>query len=894
MMADDGLTGTLTFLFTDIEGSTSLWERQRGDMPAALSRHDELVRSAIEAHSGRVFSTGGDGFAAVFSRAGDALRGALQAQRALSVEPWSATTQLRVRMGLHSGDAHERGGDFFGPTVNRAARIMSAACGGQVLLSSATAGIADLGDDISLAALGPVTLKGIDRPIVLHELVAAGVRQVGGVVADSAKGNLPSPVNEFVGDIAGLLRRLDDLSDVRLVTLTGPGGVGKTRLACEVGGLVSARYPDGVWIVELAAVLDSDEVLAVAASILRVIPDAGASIEDALRTWLSGRRMLLIIDNCEHVLAAAARLANLAVSASQTVTVIATSREPLGLSGEVIRSVASLEPAGDGATLFADRARAVNEHFRLDESTTADVVAICSRLDGIPLAIELAAARARSLAPGEILQRLTDRFRLLRGSGRDGIERQHTLRATVTWSYQLLSTDEQLLFDRLAVFAGWFDLAGVEAVCSDDRLDELDIVDLLGSLVDKSMVVADQIDSSSRYRMLETLRQFAEERLDAAGDTITFRDRHLAVLLAATPAHAARLCSPAEGLELRWFSDRWDNIRAAFQWAIASGEHSAAATLLRIVRWHAFVSGSWETEVWAEQLIAVTENTSNAAVGHSVLSSWASVRFDPASAQNHADCTLELPDVDESVRSTAWFNVALAALFSGDTDRAFDAATRALDCAQRGDEGFPEMWALQAMVICQTDPTAHAAGFDALHAFADRTGCPSAIALAWGVHSAMLTSTDDPDLIDRLLREADHAARLLDSIGGDAVVSANLTMGRINLLTARLIRSDAASIAELLGRLDADTARASAPSALDCIMRWLIAVEPSPTAATLVGFAATHLNWMFHREWHPLADDCTARFPDWPALSSAGAALTQDAAMVVALTELRRIALEPS
>lgn len=891
-MTDDGLTGTLTFLFTDIEGSTSLWERQRGDMPAALARHDELVRSAIEAHSGQVFSTGGDGFAAVFGRAGDALRGALHAQRALSLEPWSATTQLRVRMGLHSGDAHERGGDFFGPTVNRAARIMSAACGGQVLLSSATAGIADLSSEMSLAALGPVRLKGIDRPIVLHELVADGITHVGGVVADSAKGNLASPVNEFVGDIAGLLRRLDDLTDVRLVTLTGPGGVGKTRLACEVGGLVSARYPDGVWIVELAAVLDSDEVLATAASTLRVIPDAGTSTEDALRTWLSGRRMLLIIDNCEHVLAAAARLANLAVSASHTITVIATSREPLGLASEVVRTVASLEPAGDGSTLFADRARAVNEHFRLDESTTADVVAICSRLDGIPLAIELAAARARSLAPGEILQRLTDRFRLLRGSGRDGIERQHTLRATVTWSYQLLSADEQLLFDRLAVFAGWFDLADVEAVCRDDRLDELDIVDLLGSLVDKSMVVADQIDSSSRYRMLETLRQFAEERLDAAGDTTTFRDRHLVVLLAATPAHAARLCSPAQGLELRWFSDRWDNIRAAFQWAIASGEHSAAASLLRIVRWHAFVSGSWETEVWAEQLIAAADDTPEAAVGHCVLSSWASVRFDGALAQHHAHRALELEDVDESIRSMAWFNVALTALFSGDSERACDAATRALDCAQRSDEAFVEMWALQAMVVCQTDQTAHAEGLDALHAFADRTGCPTAIALASGVH-AMVTSTDDRDLCDRLLGEADQAAPLLDSIGGDAVVSAILTSGRINLLTARTTRSDAGTIAELLGRLDGDAARSSAPGALDCSMRWLMAVEPSPTAATLVGFAATHLNWMLHRDWHQLTDDCTARFPDWDVLSSAGAALTQDAAILVALNELRRIMLEP-
>ncbi len=893
MMADDGLTGTLTFLFTDIEGSTSLWERQRGDMPAALARHDELVRIAIEAHSGRVFSTGGDGFAAVFGRAGDALRGARQAQRALSLEPWSATTQLRVRMGLHSGDAHERGGDFFGPTVNRAARIMSAACGGQVLLSAATAGIADLGDEMSLAALGPVRLKGIDRPIVLHELVADGVRQVGGVVADSAKGNLPSPVNEFVGDIAGLLRRLDDLTDVRLVTLTGPGGVGKTRLACEVGGLVSARYPDGVWIVELAAVLDSDEVLATAASTLRVIPDAGTSTEDALRTWLSGRRMLLIIDNCEHVLAAAARLANLAVSASQTITVITTSREPLGLSGEVIRTVASLEPAGDGSTLFADRARAVNEHFRLDESTTADVVAICSRLDGIPLAIELAAARARSLAPGEILQRLTDRFRLLRGSGRDGIERQHTLRATVTWSYELLSADEQLLFDRLAVFAGWFDLASVEAVCSDDRLDELDIVDLLGSLVDKSMVVAKQIDSSSRYRMLETLRQFAEERLDAAGDTTTFRDRHLAVLLAATPAHAARLCSQFEGSEIRWFSDRWDNIRAAFQWAIASGEYSAAAALLRSVRWHAFVKGMWETEVWAEQLIVAAEGTSNAALGHSVLSSWASVRFEPDGAQHHAHRTLELPDVDESVRSMAWYNIALAALFSSDPDLVSSAAERALDSAQRGDEGFAEMWALQAMVVSRTDPTDFHAGLDALQAFADRTGCPTAIALACGMLGGEPSIISDRDLFDRVLREADRAELLLESIGGDAVVGGILTAARITLLTARNARSDAADIATLLSRLDGDAARATAPGALDCVMRWLVTVEPSPTAATLAGFAATHLNWLLRKEWHQLTDDCAARFPDWPALSSAGAALTQDAAILVALNELRRIALEP-
>ena len=436
-------SGTVTFLFTDIEGSTRLWDEHPRIMRAALERHDAILRDAINECDGLVFSTGGDGVAAAFGRADMAVRAAIAAQRALRSEPWPDGAELRVRMGMHTGEAHERDGDYFGPPVNLAARIMASASGGQVLVSEVTTSIVEPDAGLSWVELA----------------------------RSASKGNLPVASSTFVGRITDLQRRVADLRDHQLVTLTGPGGVGKTRLAIEVAALAAETAPDGTWIVELGPVTDPNAVVAAVAASLAVQPQPGLSLQDAHLDLLRRRRLLLVIDNCEHVLDATAAMVRAVTSRCPTTTVLATSREPLGVSGEQVRIVPSLESDGEASQLFIDRARAADGSFNPGDEDLGAIRAICQHLDGIPLAIELAAARCRSLSPTEILERLGDRFRLLRGTGRGGIERHQTLRAAVAWSYNLLSDSEHHLFDRLSAIAGTFELAATEAICADDLLD---------------------------------------------------------------------------------------------------------------------------------------------------------------------------------------------------------------------------------------------------------------------------------------------------------------------------------------------------------------------------------------------------------------------------------------
>jgi predicted ATPase len=398
--------------------------------------------------------------------------------------------------------------------------------------------------------------------------------------------------------VAELHRRVGDLGRRRLVTLTGPGGVGKTRLAIEIGALVGDDFPDGIWMVELAPVPDPDAVHAAVASTLGVLPQQGMTTLEAILEWIHNRRLLLILDNCEHVLAPVVSLTAAIIASNQAVTVLATSREPLGLSGERVVPVPPLEP-DDGIELFCDRAAALDASVAFSEDDRATIGAICARLDGIPLAIELAAARSRSLGPADLLARLDDRFRLLRSGGRGGLERHQTLRATVRWSYLLLDRAEQALFDRLSVFAGGFDLAAVEAVCAAEPIDELDAVDVLGALVDKSLVVATRSEGSTRYRLLETLRQYGEERLEERGETMVMWDRHL--------AHYAALAIQAYQL---WMSERywqgaavfdreWDNFRAAHIAALMTGDFGPAEAILAATYGPALHEQRFEFLEWA-------------------------------------------------------------------------------------------------------------------------------------------------------------------------------------------------------------------------------------------------------------------------------------------------------
>jgi predicted ATPase/class 3 adenylate cyclase len=572
-------SGTVTFLFTDIEGYTRLSEAAPEIMPAALERHDAIVRSAIQKHDGYIFATGGDGFAAAFSRAGSALSAATAAQSVLAVEPWPEAAPLRVRMALHTGEATERAGDYFGTPVNQAARLMALGHGGQVLCSAVTAAL--VGDKVPLVDLGEHRLRDLSAPQRVFQLGERRFPPLRSV--DAIPTNLPTMRNEMIG-------RSDDVAALaavagreRLVTLTGAGGVGKTRLALAIAAAVAPSFPDGCWLVELAAVGDGGEVAPAVASAIRA-PVTGL---DALVRYLSDRRALIVLDNCEHVLDAASELGDALLAAGPDVHVLATSREPLGVDGEIVRRVQSLGLPPSGASvveagasaavrLFVERAAAARQGFALHASNVGPIVDICRHLDGIPLAIELAAARVGALPPAEIARRLDERFRLLGGGPRRAHERHRTLLAAVAWSYDLLTDEERVVFRRLAVFPASFDVDAGEAVAGGGGLDSLGC---LVRLVERSLVQFDP--DEGRYRLLETLRQYAAERLADAGETDAAQERHARFFMDLVARHSAALAGPGYPEARAVLTAELDNFRAVAEWC---AEHGRWAELLSMCR----------------------------------------------------------------------------------------------------------------------------------------------------------------------------------------------------------------------------------------------------------------------------------------------------------------------
>ena len=528
-------SGALAFLFTDIEGSTRLWERLPEAMTVALARHDAILRTAIEASAGRVVKTTGDGMMAVFPTAADGVLASIAAQRSLAAEAWTETGPLRVRMALHAGEAERRGDDFFGPTINRTARIMSAGHGGQVLLSSAAAALAAgrLPHGASLRDLGEYRLKDLGRPERVFQLVHPDLQATFPPLTtlDQGAAGLPIRAAPFVGrraELAEVDRRLEDPA-IRLLTLTGPGGTGKTSLGIRAASDQASRFRDGVAFVDLSAARDTDAVLIALGRALGVGETLDRPLRDELIERLRGSQMLLVLDNFEQVTAAAGVTTELLDGCSE-IKLLVTSREPLHVRAEHVYPVPplGLPPAGrakvtaaqlelyESVELFVDRARAVRPDFELDDDNAAAIAEICRRLDGLPLAIELAAARLRLFSPEALLDRLGRRLELLRSATRELPERQQTLRATIEWSYQLLEPGEQHLFDVLAVFVG-ADLPAVEAVVTaidDDAGPGTDTIDTLASLLEKSLIrQVDVVHGEPRLVMLETIREYATDRL---------------------------------------------------------------------------------------------------------------------------------------------------------------------------------------------------------------------------------------------------------------------------------------------------------------------------------------------------------------------------------------------
>lgn len=574
-------TGTVTFFFSDVEGSTQRWQVDEAAMAAALSSHDDVMRAVVEDQGGIIFKHTGDGVCAVFSSAPHAVDAAVAAQERL---------ELPVRIGLHTGEAEQRDDDYFGPTLNRAARIMDAGHGGQILVSAATAALVERGD-VSLVDLGAHHLKGLASPEHLFQVGTAEFAPLR--VVRQRPGNLPQEPTSFVGRAAELERLGALVAEHRLVTLIGVGGTGKTRLAIEVAHALAPAFPEGCWMAELAVVAIPEGVpFAIAAGLHLTVPTTG-DVVDALVRHLRHQRLLVVIDNCEHVLAAVGDVVERIVRECPAVTVVATSREPLMLNGEQLVAVPPLS-ADDGVRLFAERAAAEAPDALADAEQQDAARALCQRLDGVPLAIELAASRVRAFTPVELLTMLDERFRVLVGGRRSRMERHQTMRGTLDWSYDLCDAVEQAVFDRLSVFAAAFDLAAARAVAADAdhpltdgiTIDDLDVVDTVPRLVDRSLLQRSTgSDGTTRYQLLETMRAYGREHLHEAGLLDTIRDRHAHYLSRTVGRLSLDLLGPDEDRRMARLAEYLPDAVAALDWLIDTEDWGAALSLPSVVMW---------------------------------------------------------------------------------------------------------------------------------------------------------------------------------------------------------------------------------------------------------------------------------------------------------------------
>jgi predicted ATPase/class 3 adenylate cyclase/DNA-binding CsgD family transcriptional regulator len=582
-------TGTVTLLLADVEGSTRLWETQPEEMTAAFARLDRELSDLISAHGGvRPVEQGeGDSFVLAFARASDAVACALGLQRA-------PLAPISLRIGVHTGEVQLRDeGNYIGPTINRTARLRDLAHGGQTVLSGVTEVLVvdALPADAWSTDLGTYELRGVARPERVVQLCHSDLRNDFPPLRtpkNASAQNLPQQFTSFVGRGPQLAEVGKLLAASRLVTLTGAGGVGKTRLAIEVADQLATEYADGVWYVDLAPIADPGGVPLAVVRALGLPDQPGRSTMDTLLRFARDRQMLVVLDNCEHLLDACAELVIAVLGGAPGLTVLATTREPIGVSGEAMWRVPSLSVADEAIELFTDRARLARTGFTVTDDNAAVVVEICRRLDGIPLAIELAAARVRALSLSEILDSLHDRFRLLTGGSRTAVRRQQTLRASVDWSHALLTEPERVLFRRLAAFLGGFDLDAAQAVAGHDQVERFQVLDLLTLLVDKSLVVADESGGRTRYRLLETVRQYALEKLGESGEADGVRSRQRDHYTAV----AALLDAPAGSdyeRRIEQAETEIDNLRAAFAWSRENSDVELALALASSLQplWHA-------------------------------------------------------------------------------------------------------------------------------------------------------------------------------------------------------------------------------------------------------------------------------------------------------------------
>jgi predicted ATPase/class 3 adenylate cyclase len=725
-------SGTVTFLFTDIEGSTKLSQEYPDEMRALVARHNEILENAIRAQDGYIFNIVGDSYHAAFQEAEQALHAALEAQRHLCQEAWSPAP-IKVRMGIHTGAANLEDENSASPysgyaTLSLTSRVMSAGHGGQILLSQGSVDqLEGKLAHIELKDMGEHHLKDILRPQQIHQVVVQDLPTDFPPLAaqKSINHNLPLNLTSFIGREREISEIKTKLGESRLFTLTGPGGTGKTRLSIQVGGEILAEQPDGVWIVELAPLADPALIPQTVAAVFGLRESPDRALIEQINDYLRAKRLLLILDNCEHLVDACARLAESLLQACPNIKIFASSREALGVRGETTYRVPSLYLPDPGQVtaeavlrcesvqLFVDRASAVNPDFQVTDTNAAFVAQICRRLDGIPLALELAAARARVLSVEQIAVRLDDRFRLLTGGSRTALPRQQTLRALIDWSYDLLTEKEKVLFRRLAVFTGGWTLEAAEEVCSEDGLDKYEMLDLMTQLVDKSLTITEEKNGQVRYHRLETIRQYAREKLLETDEAITVRDRHLEYFISLVKWADENWFGPLQDQVQQTMVLESDNFRSALAWATESKPEKAMKMISWIFALVVWVMRGQLTEGrdWCRQIIESTEalypNDEDAPVDH--LNSKGRVYMplalilmnlgDHQASQAASEKGVELARLtgDQRLLAEGLATLSLGTVYSGNPGLALQQATESIEISETMGYRMQLTWGYRAL-----------------------------------------------------------------------------------------------------------------------------------------------------------------------------------------------------
>ena len=709
-------TETLALLFTDIEGSTNLLRSLGAEYRTLLADHRRLLRDAFAAHGGTVMPREGDAMFATFADPWSAILGAIGGQVALAKATWPAGSQVRVRMGIHLGEVTiDEDDEYVGLAVHQAARISAAAHGSQVLTSRAMQIQAERREPagVSLKALGRFRLKDFPEPEDLYQLQHPDLRDdfPAPRTAPGARHNLPRAISSFVGRDRDMAELAELLETARLVTLTGPGGCGKTRLAIEAAFASLPVRPDGIWFVDLAPVSDRELVLSVAANAMGVQESRAASADSALIEFLSQGRPLVILDNCEHLISTCAELAEGWLSACHGLTILVTAREPIGVVGEVIRRVGGLQVPSDGdpvrsseaVQLFVERARSHEPGFESGEQELAEIAHLTKRLDGIPLAIEMAAALVGTLSVGEILSRLDDRFRLLTGGGGRDLGRQQTLLATVDWSHDLLSEPERVMLRRLSMMSGSFSLEDVEAVCVGEGIDRTEVVALLRRLVSTSWVLRESVGDRAAYRLLETARQYALDKLVSSSEAQTFRSRHAEWFmdLAETAAEAI-LGGPDQTRWLDRIGSELDNFRTALAWSLGDGDPVLALRLGAALSRFWEVRGHWSEGLgWLDSALAGAPDAEDGLRGRALVAAsflaFYRGRLESARAMAKEGLAAAVRAHDKATEARGLRFEAVIEQRIGDRAAAIDAAARAVELSRSDGEPADLAFALQVL-----------------------------------------------------------------------------------------------------------------------------------------------------------------------------------------------------